>query len=226
MTHAQHNRSCDDRAARRLRSPACTALSFAAVAALIPLGSCGSTRPLSSFYEPRTLDARDRLRAEQLCDQAEPLMASAPDAAEALLLQALAADTFSGRSHNNLGVIYLAQGRLYDAATSFESARRLLPDNPDPRINLGLTLEHAGRIDEAIDAYAAAHDLNAHHLGAMQALARAQLRYRRADDRTPVLLAEIALRADEPWRTWAIEQSKRPIELEYESRHGPRQDSR
>jgi cytochrome c-type biogenesis protein CcmH/NrfG len=131
-------------------------------------------------------------------------MTTDPVAAEATLVSALEADPFCGRGRNNLGVIYLAQGRLYDAAFEFEAARRLMPDNPDPRINLGLTFERAGRLDDAMDAYTTAHELNPDHLGAMQALARAQLRHGRAGVMTPMLLEEIALRGDPSWREWAV----------------------
>ncbi|MEZ6233382.1 MAG: hypothetical protein R3B68_04255 [Phycisphaerales bacterium] len=105
--------------------------------------------------------------------------------------------------------MYLARGHLYNAAAEFEWARRLMPDHPDPRINLGLTLERAGRIGEALDAYAAAHDLQPEHLGAMQALARAQLRHGRADARTPGLLDAITMRGDDSWRAWATSQRQR-----------------
>lgn len=181
---------------------------LALVAALASwLGACvGTPRP---GYEPRSVEARDRVRAEALCDRAEGLMAGRPSEAEALLLEALDADIFSGRAHNNLGVVYLERGDLYEAAGEFEWARKLLPDNPDPRINLGLTLERAGRIDEAIDCYTAANDLRPDHLGAMQALVRAQVRYSRADDRTGGLLDQIALRGEPDWREWAITQRVR-----------------
>lgn len=183
------------------------AFALCAAAGLAPIPGCASDGPSISDgapYSPRTLDARDRLGAEELCDQAEPLMGTDPARAELLLLDALTADVYSGRAHNNLGVLFLARGDLYSAAAEFEAARKLLPDNPDPRINLGLVFEQAGQIDQALNAYAAAHDLNPNHLGAIQALARAQLRHHRADDRTPDLLGQIALRGDENWRHWAI----------------------
>jgi len=79
-----------------------------------------------------------------------------------------------------------------------------MPGHPDPRINLALTLERAGRIDEAMRNYAAAMEVYPDHIGAMQGLARLQIRHQRTDDRTAAMLAEIALRGEnEQWREWA-----------------------
>ncbi len=84
-----------------------------------------------------------------------------------------------------------------------------LPGLPGPRLNLNLVLvlvlvlEQAGRIDEAIDMYATALEVYPNHLPSTQALARAQLRYNRADATTKDHLDEIALRGDDRWRNWA-----------------------
>lgn len=170
----------------------------------ILVAGCATTR--APLAPDARAPARDRIQAEELCDRADPLLATDPDAAEALLREAIAADPFCARARNNLGTILLARGDLFEAATEFDLARRLMPENPDPRINLGLTLEHAGRIDEALDAYTAALELSPTSLAAAQALARAQLRHARTDDRTDRLLADIALRAGPAWRDWAIRQ--------------------
>jgi Flp pilus assembly protein TadD len=98
--------------------------------------------------------------------------ASADEEAEAILREALAADLYHGPAHNNLGVVYLRQGRLYEAANEFEWARKLMPGNPDPRFNLALTLERAGRTGEALAMYGTALEVEEGHLPSMQALAR------------------------------------------------------
>ena len=41
---------------------------------------------------------------------------------------------------------------LYDAAAEFEWARKLMPGHPDPRLNLAITLERAGREEGATAA--------------------------------------------------------------------------
>ena len=74
-------------------------------------------------------------------------------------------------------------------------------------MNLGLTLERAGRIDEAIASYDTALEVYPGHLPTIQALSRCQMRYGRADDRTKGHLEEIALRGqDAQWRDWARER--------------------
>ncbi len=88
--------------------------------------------------------------------------------------------------------------------TSFTWARKLMPGHPDPRMNLAMTLESAGRTDKALAAYGTALGVAPEHIAAMQAMASLQLRTGKVDDRTPDMLREIALRGDdESWRTWA-----------------------
>ena len=72
--------------------------------------------------------------------------------------------TTNGPARNNLGVLLLKQGRLYDAASEFEWARKLMPGHPDPRLNLGLTLEQAGRLDGTLDLYATALEVHPDHV--------------------------------------------------------------
>ena len=169
------------------------------------LGGCsgGAGGPYAST------PGRSPLRAEELTLRAAQMMETDPHGAEALLREALAADLFYGPAHNNLGVLHLGRGELYEAAAEFEWARRLMPGHPDPRLNLGVALERAGRVDEAMGAYAAALELREGHLPAMQALARCQVRHGRADERTAGWLGEIAMRGDDAWRAWAREQAVR-----------------
>ncbi|MEM7229247.1 MAG: tetratricopeptide repeat protein [Planctomycetota bacterium] len=127
--------------------------------------------------------------------------------AEELLRQALEADMFHGPAHNNLGVLFLQQDRLYEAAHEFEWARKLMPGHPDPRMNLALTLERAGRIDEAIQTYKAGLEVYTEHIPTIQALCRAQIQHNRIDAATCDHLAMIALEgATAEWRRWAKEQ--------------------
>lgn len=165
-------------------------------------------------YHPQTEIERNPLRAQALTMRAADILddglgesSGHLDDAEALLREALSADLHHGPAHNNLGIIYLAQGKLYEAAGEFEWARKLMPGHPDPRINLALTLESAGRVDEAIASYEGALEVYPHNIAALQGLVRLQLRYGREDDQTRERLSEIALRGeDETWRQWAREQ--------------------
>src|SRR4030095_16586082 len=90
---------------------------------------------------------------------------------------------FFGPAHNNLGVVYLKAGKLYEAAGEFEWARKLMPGHPDPRMNLALTLEQAGQTDEAIQTYRTALEVYPGHIATIQALARLEETSGRASPR-------------------------------------------
>jgi tetratricopeptide (TPR) repeat protein len=157
-----------------------------------------------SPYTPIGEADRDTAEAERLTREAVELLDKNPVKAEKLLRNALTKDLYHGPAHNNLGVLYLSQGELYKAAGEFEWSRKLMPGHPDPRINLALTLERAGRIDDALRNYAAALEVYPDHIAAMQGLVRLQLRHDRRDDKTNSLLGEIAFRGEtEQWRAWA-----------------------
>jgi tetratricopeptide (TPR) repeat protein len=155
-------------------------------------------------YAPVNEAFRDSVKAQKLNQEAAEIMTSDPAKAEALLREALTADLYLGPAHNNLGVLYLSKGDLYAAAGEFEWARKLMPGRPDPRMNLALTLERAGRTDEALDAYASALEADPHHIESIQALTRLQVRSGRTDPQSQAHLQEIALRGTTPtWREWA-----------------------
>lgn len=153
-----------------------------------------------------TAPTRNPLRAEECTQTALPFLETDPERAERLLREALEADLFHGPAHNNLGVLHLSRGELYEAASEFEWARRLMPGHPDPRLNLAITLERAGRVDEAIDEYRSALEVYPGHIQSIQALARCRLRHRSEahDAELTTHLREIALRGEnEDWRQWA-----------------------
>jgi tetratricopeptide (TPR) repeat protein len=192
---------------------------FACIALAAAVAGCAPQKVSSSPYATQPEVDRNATRAEQLTRRAvEAMDASTADnarekdaeaeallrEAEALLREALAADLYHGPAHNNLGVVFLRQGKLYEAANEFEWARKLMPGNPDPRFNLALTLERAVRVDEALAMYATALEVQAEHLPSMQGLARLQIRQRKTDARTDGLLREIAFRGSSAeWRSWA-----------------------
>ena len=171
------------------------------------LSACGATSVRIDSSETASSSRNQQLAAE-LTSEATHLLATDPQEAMKLLRQAIEADLFHGPAHNNMGVILLNQGNLYDAAEEFDWARRLMPGHPDPRINLGLALERGGKIDDAIEAYSSAIEVYPGHLPAIQALARIHLSSGRDDDSTDVLLQEIMMRGTPEWRAWAIAQSQ------------------
>jgi tetratricopeptide (TPR) repeat protein len=124
--------------------------------------------------------------------------------AERLLREALAADLFFGPAHNNLGVVFLKQGKRYEAANEFEWAKKLMPAHPDPRVNLAMTLEEAGRVEDAIASYTAALEVYPGYLPAVQGIARLTVRSGGHDERLGSWLDAIAEQSNDPaWRSWA-----------------------
>jgi tetratricopeptide (TPR) repeat protein len=170
---------------------------------LLAFGCAPSNRAQSPYRAPGEAD-RDVRKSEELAQRGAALLDSKADDAEVLLREALSYDLYNGVAHNNLGYLLLRRGLLYEAANEFEWARKLMPGHPDPRFNLALTLERAGRPDEAIAMYGTALEVQPGHLPTVKALARLQIRSGRADDRTVEFLREIALRGESvEWREWA-----------------------
>jgi tetratricopeptide (TPR) repeat protein len=152
----------------------------------------------------------DPKRAHGLALEALGVIDSDPVKAEQLLQSAVKADPFNGPAHNDLGVLYLRQSKLYEAASEFELARKLMPGNPDPRLNLGLTFEKAGVYERAFNAYDAALEASPAHIRTIEAVARLTLRTGRTNDRLTEMLEDIALRGESAnWRNWAKEQLSR-----------------
>lgn len=163
-------------------------------------------------YSPPSEAQRDTSTAEQFSRDAAELIASEPAKAERLLRAALTADIFFGPAHNNLGVLYLGKGQLYEAASEFEWARKLMPGHPDPRVNLALCMERAGRVDDAIAGFEAALEVWPDYLPAVQGIALATVRARKEDPRLADWLQGIRARSTEgTWNAWAArELSRRP----------------
>ncbi len=172
-------------------------------AVLLALPGCLSQKPASP-YSVGGEEHRNPAEAARLNEQAVAILDGNPKQAEAMLRQALETDLYCAAAHNNLGTLLLDQGKLYEAAGEFEWAKKLLPGHPDPRLNLALTLEIAGRTDDAISTYKTALEVYPEHIQSMQALARIQVRSGKVDADTPRLLSEVAMRGDtEAWRDWA-----------------------
>lgn len=124
--------------------------------------------------------------------------------------RALSADVEYGPAHNNLGKVYYFQEDYYNAAWEFEYAIRLMPRHAAPRNNLGLVLERAGELDQAVDRYREAVGLDGDNVTFRANLARALIH--RGDRTAEVrnLLEEILAtdtRAD--WLIWARNQLSR-----------------
>ena len=167
-------------------------------------GGCKTQSHSASPYADSSEVLRQPLEAERLTKAGAKLLNSDDDAAESLFRRALVADLYHGPAHNNLGIVFLNRNALYDAASEFEWARKLMPGHPDPRMNLGLTLERAGRVDEAIEAYAAALEVYPGHMPSLQAITSCAIRHDRELANVVSNLEEISLSGEsEVWRDWA-----------------------
>lgn len=189
----------------------CVTVLFAVLLAASGCESLAKKKAANSPYATPAESARDPHKAQELTQQAIAALDEAKvDEAEQLLREALSADLYHGPAHNNLGVVYLKSNRFYEAANEFEWARKLMPGHPDPRMNLALTLEHVGRIEEALATYETALEVYPNHIGTLQALCRCQLRLGQRDGHTQERLREIALRGEsDAWRNWAQMQLAR-----------------
>ncbi len=171
------------------------------IIAVVLLAGCGGARgPYSSTGE----QVRDIQQAADRYQRAVAIIDDDVKAAEALLREALGFDLYHGAAHNNLGVLLLEQGRLYDAAEEFEWARKLLPGHPEPRVNLAIALHRGGKVMDALAAARTALEVRPGDLPAMQTLAWIQVREGLANVETLADLDTIMLRSGDPrWTNWA-----------------------
>lgn len=178
-------------------------------AAACVLGGCGGDAR-GGPYQAQAGQRRDIQQAEELYQQAVALLTDDPQRAKGLLQEALGKDLYHGAAHNNLGVLLLEEGRLYDAAEEFEWARKLLPGHPEPRVNLAIALQRGGKHREAIDAARTALEVRPGHLLALQTLAWVQVREGLEDQQTVGCLDAIIERSEDPtWKDWAARQRLR-----------------
>ncbi len=184
-------------------------LASIALVAVLACTSCRST-PTGPYSTP-VEGSRSTIEAERLNREAADILRTDPARAEVLLREALTHNLFYGPAHNNLGVVFLAQDKLYEAANEFEWARKLLPDSADPRINLALCMERAGRTTDALRAYDSALEVAPESLAAMQGAAALTIRAGHDDPRLRTWIEHITLRSTEPdWREWALLRNSKP----------------
>lgn len=143
--------------------------------------------------------------ASELNDKAVKLINNNKlDEAIKILNKSLDADDMFAPTHNNLGYIYLKKKQFYNAACSFEAVIKLNPLAPEPRYNLGLVYERAGRLDEAVDRYDQAHRFSPANPQFLAALINARLKRGDRDKEITQLLQELVLKETRPeWREWA-----------------------
>ena len=127
--------------------------------------------------QPNYLFAKQTLAAE-LC------ALDRPKEAERLLKQALDLGVRDERQRaaleHNLGIALSQQKRFGEALALFDAARAKVPDMPVVDYNRGNTLQHLGRLEEAVEAYRCALTRNPLHLAAHEEMN--ELLYRLHDD--------------------------------------------
>jgi len=122
-------------------------------------------------------------------------------------MEAIAADESYGPAHNNLGLLHYDQGELYDAVLSFERATELMPGDPIVFYNLGLTLEAAGRVHEAMDLYWQAVEMDPTNPNFLGNLVRLRVRLGENSPEVVAQLQDLILIETRPdWRQWADRQ--------------------
>lgn len=180
--------------------------------------STGRHRDAGTYSTVNDIRKRDSDRAEALNRQAVDLIdKNKLEEAEAKLREALTADVMCGPAHNNLGRVYFEQNKLYLAAWEFEYAVKLMPNQPEPRNNLGLVLETAQRLDDAVNYYREALKIEPDNAEILGNLVRARLRRGDRGEDLPQLLRELILKDTRPdWTLWAREQ----LVMQSDSTHG------
>jgi Flp pilus assembly protein TadD len=124
--------------------------------------------------------------------------------AEQAFKEAIEHDIEFGPAHNNLGLVYFAQERFYEAAWEFEYARKQMPRNGEPLNNLGLIRERAGEYGVAADLYRQAIALDGSSIEYKSNLARTLVLRGDRTDELRHLLHDIVRRDSRPeWVAWA-----------------------
>ena len=84
--------------------------------------------------------------------------------------------------HNNLGVVFIEQGRFAEAIPHFTKALQIRPKDVKAQINLAVCLAHQGDLQEAIEHYQTALELEPEHAGAHNNLGNVLLVQGRVDE--------------------------------------------
>ena len=186
-------------------------LRFLILVAAFAIAGCASSDNSSKVnYETVARDPRrDTERAEAENARAKRLIAAGDYArAETALRAALSADVMHGPAHNNLGKVYYHERRYYLAAWEFQYASKLMPNQPEPRNNLGLVYEAVGKLKDAAACYTNAHELDPDNPQFIGNLARSRIRQGERSAELRTLLENLVLRETRrDWSQWAQEQT-------------------
>lgn len=128
------------------RLAACASL---ALSALMLVGCAGhSTAPASDDAAARRAEAM-RLLAEAQKSQNAGKFAEAQD----FYVEALKLEPSAGAGWNNLGWVFMKQGKALEAAEAFKQAADRLPADPRPYENLGLLYGERSHAEDSLKYY-------------------------------------------------------------------------
>jgi Tfp pilus assembly protein PilF len=150
--------------------------------------------------------ASDLTRAASLVRQADP------EKARRLLTEAIETDTAYIPARNNLAALYLAEGRLREAAVQLRLAMSLDSQRAAPRFNMALVYERSGRYRAAAEQLEIARQLAPDNLDVQKALVRVWCRLKRPPDKEMRLLVDqLRRRVDDPeWVDWLNRAAQGP----------------
>jgi Tfp pilus assembly protein PilF len=124
--------------------------------------------------------------------------------AEDILRNAKRADVMYGPVRSNLGLVYLKQHKLYEAAWEFENAIKLMPHQPEVRNNLGMVFEEAGKLKEATESFNRALELEPDNPVYIGNLAKVRIKRKLLDEETRKLLKDVVFKdTRRDWIDWA-----------------------
>lgn len=172
------------------------------------LAVCGCSHFTPKQKDYRTVVGspnRDEESARRLTEKARRQIDHGKiDNAEQSLQEALIADVTYGPAHNNLGKLYLLQGKHYLAAWEFGHATRLLPEIAEPHNNLGLVYESANKLEEAVAHFETAYAMEPTEAEFIGNLARVRHKLNENDPDLKRLLEELIMHDSRPsWVKWA-----------------------
>ncbi len=149
--------------------------------------------------------AHNKAGADSASDlNAKGVAAKDPKIAKGFFQRAIAADAYFGPAYNNMGIVYLDEENYFEAARCFDQAVHLMPNDPAPRIHLGIVYENAGQFQNALEQFSQALVLSPGSMDALEAVTRVQVRLENVDDKTVEHLRIIASRgSDATWQSWA-----------------------
>jgi len=121
--------------------------------------------------------------------------------AEVYYRQSISAYDDLAAAWNNLGVVMVQQQNYLEATNAFRRVADLLPQDPTPYENLGITYQRAGYADDALRAYESSLERDPNWLPSIRGYASSVKLLNRANDGDlEVLRRGLMLETDQKWR--------------------------